>query len=297
MAKQLLLGADPEFFVSRRAAPETALPICGLLGGTKAAPVPIPGLPEGYFMQEDGLAAEFNIPPVSDEDAFVNAVTSATSQVLAHLNRNLPPPSRYAVHASPSAVFDVSGLSPAALQLGCDPDLDAYAAGSKNPPVTRTQLMDVRRPGAEQRMCGFHLHIGYVDWLDYSLPPFVVAQLMDIVLGLRTVASGPSQGLRRQLYGRPGCFRVKPYGIEYRMLDNRHLLHSNWLYEYAAASLGLLRAMKSMGPTKLHAFWADVPWDMVRHTIAQENPTMAEALSRQLADQFTRAGRRTGGGE
>ena len=58
------LGADPEvFLVDKRGDPFSAE---GIFGGTKAAPKPMDGLPEGYFIQEDNVAAEFNIPATGD---------------------------------------------------------------------------------------------------------------------------------------------------------------------------------------------------------------------------------------
>jgi hypothetical protein len=48
---------------------------------------------------------------------------------------------------------------------------------------------------------------------------------------------------RRKMYGQPGAFRVKPYGVEYRVLSNawlRNKLVQKWIFDATIRSFELL---------------------------------------------------------
>jgi len=99
--------------------------------------------------------------------------------------------------------------SPQAMNFACDPDFDAYAGGAE-----RTNLPDMGR----LRTCGGHVHVGG----DFKCPDWVAVLFFE--LGLYTQYGSeyvcPSTTLRKNWYGRPGTFRPKPYGIEYRTMGN-----------------------------------------------------------------------------
>ena len=61
------LGCDPEMFLADAAG--GLISSIGLIGGTKDAPVPLP-LGEGFAVQEDNVAVEFNIPPSSSAEDY-----------------------------------------------------------------------------------------------------------------------------------------------------------------------------------------------------------------------------------
>jgi hypothetical protein len=93
------------------------------------------------------------------------------------------------------------------------PDYNAYTGEQNDPPSAKIKF----------RCAGGHIHVGFdcpfntedeaqidirnrVKQLDHTL--FFMSLLWD------------EDDRRRQLYGKPGAFRYKPYGFEYRVLSN-----------------------------------------------------------------------------
>lgn len=63
----------------------------------------------------------------------------------------------------------------------------------------------------------FHIHIGYDNPnIDSSL---WMVKYLDMYLGLPSVIHDNDKR-RRSLYGKAGCFRLTPYGVEYRVLSS-----------------------------------------------------------------------------
>lgn len=105
----------------------------------------------------------------------------------------------------------------AALELGCDPDYDAYS-GQANP-----------RPDGDVpfRTAGGHVHVGWISDMPLDDPDHVEACQMltrelDFYLGLASLF-WDNDDQRRNMYGAPGAYRVKSYGVEYRSLSNAWL--------------------------------------------------------------------------
>ena len=66
----------------------------------------------------------------------------------------------------------------------------------------------------------FHIHLGYDDCnVDTSLK---LIKYLDMYLGVPSVIKD-SDTNRRSLYGKAGCFRLTPYGFEYRVLSGYFL--------------------------------------------------------------------------
>lgn len=197
------LGCDPEIFLADRNGRLKAS--CGLIGGTKQAPQPLLELGDGFAIQEDNVAIEFNIPPADTQREFTDRIAKAVKyigdNVHEHLNLHL-------VLDTSAASFPEDELQhPAAKEFGCDPDYNAWT-GRKNP-----------RPRAEDRnlrSCGGHVHVGYDQKL---ISPEYLIRLMDLHLGVPSVLMDKGE-LRKQLYGKAGAFRSKSYGVEYRTMSN-----------------------------------------------------------------------------
>ena len=199
---KLLIGADPELFVSENGK----LVSChGLLPGTKENPHRV----ERGAVQVDGMAAEFNIDPAADEEEFItnlNTVQNALRDMLGGRS----------IEAIPVAHFGeeyIRSQPEEARELGCDPDFNAWKGGQANP-----------KPNADTpfRTASGHLHLGWKEGsmsFEESVP---VIKQMDFFLGLESLFwDGDVQ--RRSLYGAAGCFRPKSYGCEYRVLSNAWL--------------------------------------------------------------------------
>lgn len=90
----------------------------------------------------------------------------------------------------------------------CDPDFNAW-----------TEQQNPKPEGAATnlRSAGFHVHIGYAgNNVNTSLE---IIKHLDMYLGVPSVLIDPDKE-RRKLYGKAGCFRLQPWGVEYRVLSS-----------------------------------------------------------------------------
>ena len=220
----LCIGADPEIFVGDVNGPRS---IIGMIGGTKENPLPLPMLGDGFAVQEDNVALEYNIPPSPSREAFVSNI----STMMSFLRQSMK--DSYGVNLlKESAIsFPDSELSdPRALVFGCDPDFNAWS-GLENP---RPRASDVRL-----RSCGGHVHIGSAGTEYQVIDPRVAAQACDLFLAVPSVLMDNGL-LRKSLYGKAGAYRPKPYGLEYRTLSNFWVHDENltgWVYDCTKAAL------------------------------------------------------------
>ena len=219
----ILLGCDPEVFVKKG---EKFLSAFGLIKGDKKSPQKVPR----GAVQVDGMALEFNIDPASTEAEFCINV----KEVLAHMTRMVP---GYQVVTVPVAHFDADYMKTQpqeALELGCDPDFNAYSGMANVKP-------DGDRP---MRTASGHIHVGWTDGQDINDPnhinrAFMVVRNLDFYLGLPSLEYD-NDTLRREMYGKAGCCRIKPYGVEYRTLSNRWLSSealTAWVYRATLAGV------------------------------------------------------------
>jgi hypothetical protein len=214
----ILIGADPEVFVTKRGKLVCAH---NMVQGTKEAPFKV----DNGAVQVDGMALEFNIDPANSAEEFVNNIDS----VMAQLGAMVP---EYQLKAIPVAEFGAEIMAAApeeAKEMGCDPDYNAWEEGAVNP-----------KPNGEVdfRTGAGHIHIGWTNGMDINDPGHIEACIMltkqlDFYLGLPSLLFDDSDK-RRELYGKAGAFRVKPYGVEYRVLSNAWLKTDalkKWAYD------------------------------------------------------------------
>lgn len=196
MIKITGIGADPELFVTKGDKVVSAI---GLVGGTKKVPV---AMADGYFVQEDNVLAEFNIPPGATEVEFADNIRTGLNL----LNVRLSP--KYGVLVKAFHVMDKKELKhPKAKEFGCDPDIFAWdnVEHVANPPLDGL------------RTSSGHFHFGYEG--PTHAKNIQLAKAFDIFHGLPSVILDPDNR-RRELYGQAGAFRHKPYGLEYRTLSS-----------------------------------------------------------------------------
>lgn len=212
----ILVGCDPEVFVKQNGVFHSAH---GLIKGDKKNPHKI----RSGAVQVDGMALEFNIDPAKNEDEFVFLVNDVYEQM-----RLMVP--GFEVVAVPVAKFDAAYMKEQpkeALELGCDPDFNGWTGDANIKP-------DADRP---MRTASGHVHIGWTDGknpLDgrHLNQCRMVARQMDFFLGLGSLFYDNDKE-RREMYGKAGSFRPKPYGAEYRTLSNAWLNSENlmrWVY-------------------------------------------------------------------
>lgn len=201
------IGADPEMFMASLDGQLKAS--CGRIGGTKAQPMPL-GIGEGYSIQEDNVAVEFNIPAADNAEALKEYLRKALKEISEGVRKMY----KFKIVNISAASFPEEELqSEAARVFGCDPDFNAWT-GRMNP-----------RPQAEDpnlRSCGGHVHIGVSR--EIQIPPRSVIKACDLFLGVPSVLMDKGE-LRKQLYGKAGAYRPKQYGpnnhgVEYRTLSN-----------------------------------------------------------------------------
>jgi len=203
----LTFGCDPELFVLDTEG--NAVCADGLIPGTKEEPHKV----ECGAVQVDGMAAEFNIDPVDNYEDFNNNC----NKVLGQLRKMLP--KGYTLSAVPSMQFSEKVWEEApdhAKVLGCTPDYNAWE-GTVNPPPDGNLIPRTRTASG-------HLHIGWTDGADTTDEQYVAA-CRDLVKQLDWYLGGwsvlvDSDNIRRNLYGKAGAMRFKPYGVEYRVLSN-----------------------------------------------------------------------------
>lgn len=198
MATKVTFGADPEFFVARKEAPNTPIPACGLFGGAKKAPIFI--TPEGGYL-EDGCALEFNVSPAS---TLIEVQKRLDRLITVFLTLNKD----YVIYPSASAIFDPKELRkhPQATIIGCDADFWAYGIRVK-PQASMFQ---------NQRFAGGHIHLGLDPW-PRDLDPKMLVKALDF---FAFPYFAPQDIHRYKFYGHPGLYRETSYGVEWRSPDN-----------------------------------------------------------------------------
>lgn len=202
----ILVGCDPEVFVKQDGIFKSAF---GLIKGNKKNPFKV----RRGAVQVDGMALEFNIDPAASEDEFCINVNDVFTQ----MKKMVP---AYQVVAVPVAHFDPAYMEKQpfeALELGCDPDFNAWNGLPNDKP-------NGNRP---MRTASGHIHIGWTSEQDPQDINFVmqassVVRQMDFYLGLGSLFYDDDIE-RREMYGKAGCCRFKPYGVEYRTLSNAWL--------------------------------------------------------------------------
>lgn len=200
----ITIGADPELFIINEKTKKVVSSI-GLIPGEKGNPYVAADMPSGFGLETDNIVAEFNIPPVNDRVSFINNIEYMKAYIdkfVKNINPDL------GILCAASKTVDASQLrSPQAKLFGCDIDYNAYTEeANPKPEGNKTNL----------RSCGFHIHIGYANNnIDTSV---ALVKYLDMYLGIPSVVRDRDKR-RRSLYGKAGCFRLTPYGVEYRVLS------------------------------------------------------------------------------
>lgn len=231
-----LVGADPELFL-RDPVTKSLVSAHTLVPGNKITPFKV----ERGAIQVDGAAAEFNIDPTNDSLEFVTNIQAVMAQ-LAGYTKGLE------FVLDPAVTFEptyFSSLPDEVRELGCNPDFNAWTGLVNDPPDGNSTTM---------RSASGHIHVGFTknrDPLDenHFEDCRTVARELDYTLGIWSLL-WDKDPTRRQLYGKAGAFRPKPYGVEYRTLSNVWLRSSTlqrWIFHSVQATIeGLQNRNKSL---------------------------------------------------
>lgn len=169
--------------------------------GTKLKPV---WEPRGS-VQLDNVLIELGCVPATDRDSWIQVCTETKELMLATL-------AAMELLPSPLSVIDFGPyiyISDNALVGGCMPELDVYK-GKERPPLSMANMGTVRTAGG-------HIHLGGKEVIDNRE---AVVRALDATLYAWSVDNGITDVSREVWYGGKGTYRAKPYGVEYRALDN-----------------------------------------------------------------------------
>lgn len=223
------IGCDPEFFLRKMYKPVSAHEFLPVFGG-KYNPLKV----DGGAVQVDGTAIEFNIDPASTSTEFVHNIEKVKNYLRDSISKE------YEFKFEPVQLYDkdtFDKIPEEAKELGCEPDFDAYTlAANPKPDVTSTM-----------RTASGHIHIGWTNDIDVSSADAradcaALVKQLDAVLYPASLTWDTDTN-RRKMYGAPGAFRPKPYGVEYRVLSNAWLKHKRiqeWIFEATTKAFELL---------------------------------------------------------
>lgn len=196
------VGADPEVFLQDAA--ESLIAVFDKIGGTKQFPKPLP-IGEGFLVQEDNVAVEFNIPPARSAEELAQSMDRA----MVYLRGFFQEKHGLTFSKSSAALFPMEQLNhPMAFEFGCEPDYNAWTR-RRNP---RPKAVDHRL-----RSAGGHVHVGYEN--PNKQRSLNIIKAMDLFMGVPSVLMDEGEA-RKELYGKAGACRIKSYGVEYRSLSN-----------------------------------------------------------------------------
>lgn len=233
------IGCDPELFIQNTAtnrfvsAEDKNGPI---IPGTKKHPFEV----RGGAIQVDGVAAEFNINPVVDFNGFLGNIKSVITDLNTRVREKNP---SYRLRPVPTATFMPKyffNLPEHTLELGCEPDYSAYTMEANPRPETKEPF----RTGSG------HIHIGWVDNVGdpnsqgHMLDCQMVVKELDKYLHFAS-KDWDKDTKRQELYGKPGSFRPKKYGVEYRPLSNSWLQNPNTIRSVFLITMGVVRSLES----------------------------------------------------
>lgn len=230
------VGADPELFLMKDGKFISAEDRNGpLIPGTKRNPFEVPG----GAVQVDGVAAEFNINPANNFNEFFGNIKSTLTtlkDIVKKSDENIK------LVPVPTATFDLGyfkNLPTHTKELGCEPDFSAYT-GKANPRPKTTKPF---RTGSG------HVHIGWTSGKNpmsesHMMDCRLVAKELDRYLYFASL-SWDQDKQRQKLYGAPGSFRPKSYGMEYRPLSNAWLKDVSSVRNVYLITMGVIRSLES----------------------------------------------------
>ncbi len=214
LLSNITIGADPELFIINSKTGKVVSSV-GLIPGVKGSPYVDDTMPKGFGVEIDNILAEFNIPPVTTKEGFINNILYMQNWIKAFVKKINPD---YDIKCSASeTVADSQLRSKEAKLFGCDPDYNCYTE-SMNPKP---------KPPKNLRSAGFHIHFGYDNF--NVADSLKIVKLFDLCLGVPSVLIDTDKE-RRLLYGKAGAFRLQDWGVEYRCLSS-YMMNSPELLE------------------------------------------------------------------
>lgn len=242
------LGSDPECLLLDSNGKHIS--VIGYINADKWHPMPVPGMAEGFTLQEDNVALEYGIPPASSAQELINSIESVMARSLEWL------PNLSFSKLSCTVFEKDQMLEPAAHVFGCEPDFNAWTEEANPSP---------QPPHPFMRSAGGHIHV------ETQEDPIKVVRAMDLFLGVPSILMDTGEE-RKQLYGKAGAHRKKSYGVEYRTLSNFWIFekkYMEWVWNATARALANLSI-------------ADTYKDHIIECVNNNNKALASSLCDEL---------------
>ena len=213
-------GIDPELFVMKKGG-RLATSI-HLLEGFEPQTSFTASATGAVTSKMDGFAFEFESHPTGCRDYLFPAIANGIQDF-----HKAHPDYKLSAKASMKLTQrSVAGTPPEGVcEYGCVPDRDGYELIEKTPEFESYQTMD--------RFTGGHIHWAMMGYQPQGAAPreqrvAALALMLDAYVAVPLVAAigeinDYGEALRRTYYGQAGSHRVKPYGIEYRVLSGMFL--------------------------------------------------------------------------
>lgn len=211
------MGGDPEFFIANK------------MGKILNADAYFPGKENPIIVNSrgdckskmffDGIQAEMAVAFNVCREFFADNIRYCWMKAIERI------PAGHKIVLKPAAKIQkeiIEVAHPEARRFGCAPDFNAYTRSINTP-----EMDAARHPF---RYAGGHIHIGLADFRYRARnDPYLkicsteeghlrVIKLFDLLVTIPTLLLDNSPGAvrRRSKYGKAGCFRPTPYGVEYR---------------------------------------------------------------------------------
>lgn len=210
--KTILLASDPEIFTRFEGSISS---VAGKLGCDKWNKII---LADDIRLQEDNVLVEFDTNPQPTFELFDDNIRrgiEACQLAVGKVGHEIAPK----ISSHIFTMDELNSFNKSVFMFGCEPDFNALT-GMVNPKPAAAD------PGL--RTAGGHVHIGYKDerpeGMDFAQSQAIMGVMCDYYMGLMSLLVD-TDDRRRELYGKAGAVRMKPYGIEYRTLSNF------WIFE------------------------------------------------------------------
>ena len=210
------IGCDPELFIENKSG--ECVPVFEFSTGTKEKPAKT----SFGALQVDGMALEFNIDPTPLHHLDFRDFLGRIQKAFSFISKQIPEDFSISKKASYNFPDEIFLKTPDYCKiLGCDPDYNAYT-GLVNP---RPDPVELGIPNF--RTAGGHIHIGWAQYgesFDINDKGHIddcriITKILDHLFYSDLTKRDPDKE-RVNLYGGPGVYRPKPYGVEYRSLSN-----------------------------------------------------------------------------
>jgi hypothetical protein len=256
---KLNLAADPEAFAKTESGIITS--VAGLLGCSKEHKLDL----NGIRIQEDNVLIEFDNDPYDEFKGFSDSIARGIAECEAILN----PLGMSIAPGVSSHIFteaELKSFDPSAFIFGCTPDFNAFT-GMRNPKPASAD--------AGLRTAGGHIHFGFKHLgFNPTTDGKIMGVMCDYALGLTSLLLD-GDDRRRELYGKAGSVRFKPYGIEYRTLSNF------WIFDKETRQWAWDQSQKAFNHLKDGSFM-----ELTQIVSPEEIQRVINCNDRRMAEQY-----------